>query len=61
LPVVANRLLFEAMPLFSRGYLLGQREVAKNSGFNKIMGDPNGRSGVNPKFLATARLGGIPS
>lgn len=31
--------LIEAMPLFSRKYLLSERETAVNSGFNKSMGD----------------------
>jgi hypothetical protein len=50
---------FEAMPLFSRGYLFPQGAVAKNSGFNRLQGDSQGLWGVNPKFLATASCGGI--
>jgi hypothetical protein len=46
------------MPLFSRGYLLPQREVAINSGFNKFMGDSHAFWGANPEFLATAMLSG---
>jgi hypothetical protein len=49
------------MPLFSRGYLLWQRAVAKNSGFGKIMGDSQGVSGANPEFSATAKHSGISS
>jgi hypothetical protein len=57
--VFATRFLFEAITLFSREYLLRQREAAKNSGFNKSMGDSIGVCGANPEFLATAKPGGI--
>jgi hypothetical protein len=33
--------------------------VAKNSGFDKIMGDSQGVSGANPEFSATAKPGEI--
>lgn len=56
--VFATLFLFEAITLFSREYLLRQREVAKNSGFNEAMGDSIGSSGANPEFLATAKPGG---
>jgi hypothetical protein len=55
----ANRFLFEATTLFSRGYLLRPREVAENSGFKKSMGDSQGVCGANPEFSATAKPGGI--
>jgi hypothetical protein len=52
-------LLFEVTTLFSRGYLLRQKEVAENSGFKKSMGDSQGVCGANPEFSATAKPGGI--
>jgi len=58
-PLFAIRFSFEAIPLFSRGYLFPQGAVAKNSGFNGLMGDCQRLWGVNPEFLATASYGGI--
>jgi hypothetical protein len=46
--VLATRFLIEAITLFSRGYLLWQREMAENLGFNGSMGDSKGFNGANP-------------
>jgi hypothetical protein len=56
--VTATGFLTEPITLFSRGYLLSQREVAENSEFNKIMGDSQGLCGANPEFSTTAKSGG---
>jgi hypothetical protein len=57
--VAATGFPTEPITLFSRGYLLSQREVAENSGFNRVMGDSQGLCGANPEFSATAKSGGI--
>jgi hypothetical protein len=59
LPETCLANFFEAITLFSRGYLLRQREVAKNSGFNEFMEDSLGFCGANPEFSATVESGGI--
>ncbi|MBW2609205.1 MAG: hypothetical protein JRC68_02545 [Deltaproteobacteria bacterium] len=54
-----KRVIYPAMTIYARRYLLPFEEVAKYLGFAKLVADSEGFRDIKPKYLTTAESSGI--